>query len=98
MEKKRPTYALDTFKAAAKKLGVTITAAKDAGALGFDRDGITDVIKSMEVGHFYKSMTSDNNSREWQDVYHVPYDGLVIYVKFVADVVTEFRLLSFKEK
>jgi hypothetical protein len=37
-------------------------------------------------------------NREWQDVYHVPYGGLVLYVKFVADVVTEFRLLSFKEK
>jgi motility quorum-sensing regulator / GCU-specific mRNA interferase toxin len=30
--------------------------------------------------------------------YHVPYDNNIIYIKFIADVVTEFRLLSFKEK
>lgn len=84
MEKKRPTYALDTFKAAAKTLSVTVSATKDAGAMGFDRDGISAVIKTMEVRHFYKSMTSYNNNREWQDVYHVPYGGLVLYVKFVA--------------
>jgi motility quorum-sensing regulator/GCU-specific mRNA interferase toxin len=34
----------------------------------------------------------------WQDVYHVPARGLVLYVKFQADVVTEFTVMSFKEK
>jgi motility quorum-sensing regulator / GCU-specific mRNA interferase toxin len=43
-------------------------------------------------------MTSYTDHTVWQDVYHLPYQGTVIYVKFVADVVTEFRLLSFKEK
>jgi motility quorum-sensing regulator/GCU-specific mRNA interferase toxin len=33
-----------------------------------------------------------------QDVYHVPSPAGVLYVKFTADVVTEFPLLSFKEK
>jgi motility quorum-sensing regulator/GCU-specific mRNA interferase toxin len=48
---------------------------------------------------FYKSMTSYNNSRQWHDVYHVPADGdLTIYLKFTDDVVTEFVVLSFKER
>ena len=47
---------------------------------------------------FYKSMTALMDHRTWQDVYHVPADGLVLYVKFQADVVTEFRLMSFKER
>ena len=47
---------------------------------------------------FYKSMTTHADRRTWQDVYHVPADGLTLYVKFQADIVTEFRVMSFKEK
>jgi hypothetical protein len=39
-----------------------------------------------------------HNHRLWQDVYHVPSPAGVLYVKFTADAVTEFLLLSFKEK
>ena len=52
----------------------------------------------MERSHFYKSMTSYADSRVWQDVYHVPVEGCEVYLKFTADTVTEFKLLSFKEK
>jgi len=34
----------------------------------------------------------------WQDVYHVPSEGIVLYVKFTDDRITVFRLLSFKRK
>jgi len=30
--------------------------------------------------------------------YHVPSEGGLLYIKFTADVVMEFVLLSFKEK
>ena len=43
-------------------------------------------------------MTSHADYREWQDVYHVPFEGLVIYLKFTNHVLTGFQLLSFKEK
>ena len=43
-------------------------------------------------------MTSYANHRLWQDVYHVPSEAGVLYVKSTADVVTQFLLLSFKEK
>ena len=49
-------------------------------------------------GHFYKSMTAYADSRLWQDVYHVPSPVGMLYVKFTADAITEFLLLSFKEK
>jgi motility quorum-sensing regulator/GCU-specific mRNA interferase toxin len=45
-----------------------------------------------------KSMTAYSDHRVWQDVYHVPSPIGVLYVKFTADVVTAFLLLSFKEK
>ncbi|RVE88642.1 hypothetical protein CN172_17255 [Sinorhizobium meliloti] len=47
---------------------------------------------------FYKSMTTFADHRVWQDVYHVPARGMVLYVKFQADVITEFVVMSFKEK
>lgn len=52
----------------------------------------------MQRRHFYKSMTAYADHRSWQDVYHVPSAVGVLYVKFTADLVAEFLLLSFKEK
>ncbi len=52
----------------------------------------------MSRTHFYKSMTSHADHRVWQDVYHIPSAIGVLYVKFTADAVTDFKLLSFKEK
>lgn len=43
-------------------------------------------------------MTTYADHRTWQDVYYVPTGGAVLYIKFQADVVTEFRLMSFKER
>jgi len=43
-------------------------------------------------------MTSYSDHRVWQDVYHVPSTYGLLYVKFTADAVSEFLLLSFKEK
>lgn len=56
------------------------------------------VIQSMERRQFQKSMTSYGDVRQWQDVYHVPSEVGLLYVKFRSDVVTKFLLLSFKEK
>ena len=52
----------------------------------------------MRRSQFYKSMTSYRDHRIWQDVYHVPSPAGTLDVKFTADAVTEFALLSFKEK
>lgn len=43
-------------------------------------------------------MTSLGDVTVWQDVYHIPFNDLVIYMKFRADAIVEFQLLSFKEK
>ena len=100
-EKRKPTYDLTAFKAAfddVDKLHVTGTAVRSAAALGFGRAEIVATIQTMQRAHFYKSMTSYRDHRVWQDVYHVPSEVGTLYVKFTADVVTEFLLLSFKEK
>ncbi|WP_420136063.1 type II toxin-antitoxin system MqsR family toxin [Sinorhizobium meliloti] len=48
------------------------------------------MIAGIERRMFYKSMTTFADHRVWQDVYHVPARGMVLYVKFQADVITEF--------
>lgn len=100
-EKRRPTYDLDPFKTAFSsvgKLSLTGRALQDAAALGFGRAEIVATIRTMERSHFYKSMTSNASHNIWQDVYHVPSGVGLLYVKFTANVITEFLLLSFKEK
>lgn len=100
-EKRQPTYDLEAFKAAfsgVERLAVTGTALRSAAALGFGRTEIVETIQTMKRGHFYKSMTAYADHQLWQDVYHVPSSVGVLYVKFTADVLTEFLLLSFKEK
>ena len=97
-EKRKPTYDLDAFKAAAQEMRVTIVATRTAAALGFGRAEIVATIQTMQRKQFYKSMTSFADHRIWQDVYHVPSPAGTLYVKFTADAVTEFVLLSFKEK
>ncbi len=100
-EKRKPTHDLRAFKAAfadVDKLNVTTTAARTAAALGFGRAEIVATIQTMQRSQFYKSMTAHADHRVWQDVYHVPSAAGLLYVKFMADAVTEFLLLSFKEK
>lgn len=101
MEKRRPTYDIEAIKAAVgsvETMAMTTSALRDAISLGFDRGGIVETINSIEGAMFLKWMTTVGDHRLWQDVYHVPARGLVLYVKFQADVITEFQVMSFKEK
>lgn len=100
-EKRKPTYDLDAFKAAfasVDTLQATGTAVRSAAALGFGRAEIVATIQTMQRSHFHKSMTAYADYRVWQDVYYVPSAVGTLYVKFTADAVAEFLLLSFKEK
>jgi motility quorum-sensing regulator/GCU-specific mRNA interferase toxin len=101
MEKRRPTYEIEAIKlaiGAIDKLAMTVSALCDASQLGFDRAAIVETIVGIERRMFVKSMTTFADPRVWQDVYHVPARGLTLYVKFQGDVVTEFKVVSFKEK
>ncbi|MFA7480747.1 MAG: type II toxin-antitoxin system MqsR family toxin [Vulcanimicrobiota bacterium] len=101
MDKRRPTYDLTSIQKAFSepdRLRATTTATRDAKSLGFDQSKIVATIQSMEHGHFKKSMTAHGNSQLWQDVYYVPSEVGTLYIKFTAGVISEFLLLSFKEK
>jgi motility quorum-sensing regulator/GCU-specific mRNA interferase toxin len=76
---------------------MTRTARDGALALGFSLDDVVAVIRSMTRQQFHKSMTSHNDSKIWQDVYHVPAGDTTLYVKFTMDGQGKL-LISFKEK
>lgn len=99
-EKRKPTYDLGSFQAWAKSSAFRAagSAVMTAAGMGFGSAEMIAVIQKIERKHFDKSVTSFRDHREWQDVYHVPSEVGTIYVKFRSDVVTEFLLLSFKEK
>ena len=100
MEKKKPHYSLGTIKATfvtVRTLRITRTATKCAEAIGITLDEVVGIIQGMTRGHFYKSMTSEANSAIWQDVYLVPHEALVLYVKLTIDA-EGYLVISFKEK
>jgi motility quorum-sensing regulator / GCU-specific mRNA interferase toxin len=101
VEKRKPTYDLEAFKSACgnvETLHITGVALRGAASLGLGRDDVAEIVGTMRRQHFYKSMTSYADHRVWQDVYHVPSRLGPLYIKFTTDAVTEFLLLSFKEK
>jgi motility quorum-sensing regulator / GCU-specific mRNA interferase toxin len=101
IEKRLPHHNLADIKSlfsTPARLRMTGVAQRDARALGYDAADVVRVIQQIGAGHFYKSMTSNYNSLIWQDVYHVPDGGLVLYVKFTDNAVAAMTVLSFKEK
>ena len=100
VEKKKPHYDLGTIKATfcnVASLRITKTALSCAEALGISLQSVVDIIQAMTREQFYKSMTSQWSSAIWQDVYHVPHEGIVLYVKFTTDP-EGYLVISFKEK
>ena len=88
MEKRRPHYDLGSIRAAfttPTALRITKTSLTTAEGLGLTLEDIVALIQCMTREHFYKSMTSIGDHRIWQDVYHVPYGVLLLYVKLTTD-------------
>lgn len=97
MEKKIAHYPLPGVKALVEKghLRSTKSAVDGAAALGLNFDDMKEVIKSLETGDFYKSMTSHADHAIWQDVYRFPSEAGDIYIKL--SVIDDVLIVSFKE-
>ena len=97
MEKFKPHCELPIVKAMlqAGKVRITTSALAGAGALELEFDEVISIVMALTIKDFYKSMTSHDNHREWQDVYRpTTYVGEV-YLKLI--VVNDVLILSFKE-
>jgi motility quorum-sensing regulator/GCU-specific mRNA interferase toxin len=97
MEKFKPHCELSTVKALLKagKVRITTTAYISAKAMGLNLNRVVDVVMGLTIKDFYKSMTSYNNHREWQDVYRPTTHVGEIYLKLI--VIDDVLVLSFKE-
>ena len=100
MEKRTPAHDLEGFQrefCTIPALRMTRTARNCARELGLTRDDVVQLVQSMKRVHFYKSMTAFGDHRVWQDVYHVPWQELTLYVKLTIDYSGRL-ILSLKEK
>ena len=79
----------------AGKVRSTMSALAGGVALGLDVGGIVEIVKSLTVNDFYKSMTIHADHRIWQDVYRPNTIAGEVYLKLT--VVDEVLIVSFKE-
>jgi motility quorum-sensing regulator / GCU-specific mRNA interferase toxin len=73
VEKRTPHYDLARIQAEAARLGAasfTKTALDGGRTMGLTTAEMLAVIASLSRREFYKSMTTYNDHRIWQDVYH----------------------------
>ena len=97
MEKGTPHCKLSVVKVMieAGKVRSTVSALAGGAALGFDFDGIVDVVKTLTPADFHKSMTTHAEHRVWQDVYRPSTEGGDVYLKLT--VIDDVLIVSFKE-
>src|SRR5882724_3933809 len=101
-EKRKPHYDLAAIQAQFARAGgyrITVTAQDFAfGVLGLDREGVVSLVSNVQRSHFVKSMTSFGDYRTWQDVYHLPFEDVVLYIKFTKDKDAFYLLISLKDR
>jgi motility quorum-sensing regulator/GCU-specific mRNA interferase toxin len=99
MEKHTAHCKLHIVKALieAGRVTATATATASARAVGINTlQGMCDVVLSLTITNFYKSMTTHADHRIWQDVYHgESSEGVALYVKLT--VIDDLLIVSFKE-
>lgn len=76
-------------------MSATRSAVAGALSMGLVGEELIDVVRSLTMADFLKSMTSYRDDRLWQDVYRPVTKGGRAYVKLM--VVDGVLIVSFKE-
>jgi motility quorum-sensing regulator/GCU-specific mRNA interferase toxin len=97
VEKRTPHCKLPVVKALieAGRVRSTWSALTGGAAMGFDFEGIVDVVMTLKPSDFYKSMTTHGDHRVWQDVYRPVTKAGKVYLKLT--VIDDVLIVSFKE-
>ncbi|WP_454564774.1 type II toxin-antitoxin system MqsR family toxin [Pseudomonas sp. AIG] len=101
MEKNTPHYELAVIKAEVRRLGqkaFTKASVKSAEKLGFNLSEMLEIVFELQTRMLYKSMTTYDDHRIWQDVYHINSRDQEIYVKVTYRPGGSPPVISFKEK
>lgn len=75
---------------------ITSSALQGAFTIGLDEDDIITAVLGLECGDLYKTMQSIAVPGLWQDVYHIRYNGYLLYIKLQISI--SAIVISFKEK
>lgn len=85
MGRGKPTYDLHELQ---RLIGqgpisssITRAAKRGAALLDFGAEDIVGAVLELTPVHFYKSMESERQPGLWQDVYHLDYMGVQLYIK-----------------
>ena len=97
MEKRTPHCKLSLVKAmvGAGKVRTTRSAREGATALGLTFDDMLGVILGLSTSDYFKSMTTHQDHRIWQDVYRPTTPAGTVYLKMT--VIDDVLIVSFKE-
>ena len=98
MEKRRPHYDLTEIKKqmdSVENMNLTFSSKQGIRTAGMTTNEALEVVTNLSITNFYKSMTTHQNNRVWQDVYHAEWRGKPLYVKFQQ--AGEYFVISFKE-
>jgi motility quorum-sensing regulator / GCU-specific mRNA interferase toxin len=97
VEKRTPHCKLSFVKtlAASGKIRTTQQARQGAGNLGMTFSDMVHVVMCLQPTDFYKSMTTNLDSKIWQDVYRPSTQAGLIYLKLT--VMEDVLIVSFKE-
>lgn len=98
MEKQKPTYSLSdilTQMTNVPAMNLTVSARNGVRQVGMSQADALLAVQALGRGDFYKSMTTHESHRDWQDVYHGNWNGVSLYIKFQRD--GDYFVVSFKE-
>lgn len=101
MEKNTPHYNLIVIKGDVMRLGraaFTRSAQRGGKDLGLSFKEVQEVVFGLHVSMLFKSMTTYDDHRVWQDVYHTRSHGREIYIKVTYRLDGGPPVISFKEK
>jgi motility quorum-sensing regulator/GCU-specific mRNA interferase toxin len=102
MEKRTPHYKLSEVQAVVAdpySRPFTVTALRGALAMGLTEPEMRQVVLALSRRGFYKAMTTHEDHRVWQDLYHgVTEDGAFVYIKITGFTDVRPPVIQFEAK
>ena len=99
VEKKRPHYPLEVVKCLIvdeTRDPFTQSAKNGAAEMGLEAGELRGIVAGLAMRDFYKSMTTHDSSRVWQDVYRPVTRRGAAYVKVTINPAENLIVVSFK--
>lgn len=99
-DKRKPHYSLAELKKliANEKMGeITRISIRNAHELGISSTEIIEIVLSLTSDDFYKSMSTYENNKIWQDVYKPRHDDVGLYIKLQVKLDGKGIVIQFKK-